>query len=262
MTGPDSAEWATAASGGADERSSDWQSDAPCDEAVRLAAQGASDDELLAAVSACTFTNLVRDATREIGEWLRFDADRLFAAHGSSRPAGPDGVAASDDGAQGNGAVTVLIHFDGGGLDLSGPEDVADPVAARRVTARAGALAAPWRFSCLPGLSVDFAERGPVVVDTTPCPPGRSRAGASGWAPSTVAALDAPDGDFVEAVQRDVHLALIRSETRRICRAFHVDGHRPWWLPSDARSGVAWHAAVERHRGLPVALAVGYAPPG
>jgi hypothetical protein len=35
---------------------------------------------------------------------------------------------------------------------------------------------------------------------------------------------------LVDQVGRDVHRALVLHEADRICRAFHVDGRRPWTL--------------------------------
>jgi hypothetical protein len=41
-------------------------------------------------------------------------------------------------------------------------------------------------------------------------------------------AVSADGPDLVALVGRDVHSALVSHEADRICRAFHIDGSRPW----------------------------------
>jgi hypothetical protein len=156
MSGPDSDSWSTADVDGVPERSWDWQSSAPCTDAMRLAVAGAGDEHLLDAASRYTLENLVLNSVHEIGEWLRFDARRLFPAHGGH---------AVGDGLQGNGVVNVHFRFDE--ASKAPTDDRADLTAVRRqVSERAGQLAAAWRFTYLPGTSISYGPQGPVITDS------------------------------------------------------------------------------------------------
>jgi hypothetical protein len=226
MTGPDSDAWSTASADGKDDQSWDWQAEEACHGAGPLVAAGADDDDLVDLVSRYTLENLVLNATHEVGEWLRFDTRRIFAAHPPAdsvrdRPLGP--------GRQGNGSVQVKVDFEprlvaadasplGAGSDPSGVE----------VAQRAAAVAAGWRFTFLPGTEITLGPDGPAVLGAW--------SWATAWSPGTVAGLALDDSSFVDAVQRDVHRMLIRAEVHRTCDAFHVDGRARWYLaPGDDR---------------------------
>ena len=231
MSGPDSDAWSVAGSGDLPDRQWDWQSSAPCHEAVRLVAAGASDEVLLEAASRYSIENLILNATHEIGEWLRFDAQRCFAAHG---PRGDSYSATGEpagDGVQGNGAVSVLVEFGPGPLPPFGVDPVSGSLAQAGVVQAPGDVAgwaartaASWRFATLPGTAISYAGAGPVITNSNG---GVVR---STWSPATHAALGGPDPAFVDGVQRDVHRALVRAEAGRICDAFYVDGRRPFRL--------------------------------
>jgi hypothetical protein len=239
MTGPDSDAWATASAGGEDDQSWDWQAEEACDGASLLVSAGAADDDLLDLVSRYTLQNLVLNATHEVGEWLRFDTRRIFAAH---LPADGAGDRLLGPGQQGNGSVKVTVDFGppvaasaeasgSRGAEGSRPQSTVVPGAVEagvEVARRAAAVAAGWRFTFLPGTEITLDPDGPAVAGAW--------SWATGWSPSTVAGLALDDDAFVDAVQRDVHRMLIRAEVHRICDAFHVDGRAPWYLaPGDDR---------------------------
>jgi hypothetical protein len=218
MDGPDSDRWPAIS-----EQITcwDWQSDGACTAATELIAAGAGDDELLAAVSRYTIENLILNAVHEIGEWLRFDGERLFPAH-------PPGA---ESGAQGNGAVRLEVEFE---QRVSLPASVAtgahpNPAEAPLVVGVAGAADAS-RFTYVAGTTISYDAEGPVVHRWSAAP------WRSSWSASTWLALATNGADVVTAVARDVHRALVFYEADRICRAFHVDGERAWRL-DDQHSG-------------------------
>ena len=220
MVGPDSDLWPAIADA---PRSWDWQSSAPCLEVASLADDGADDDCLLAVVGRYTIENLILNAVHEIGEWLRFDGCRIVPAHSSLAAARPDG----ED--QGNGAVTVRLAF---GPATRGSAPVAASSANRRRGHRllrrladSGMLAG---FTYLPDTSISCEVEGPVIRRWVRGePPTTWR---SAWSSSTFDAIGSSGSALADLVGRDVHRALVLHEADRICRAFHVDGRRPWTL--------------------------------
>jgi hypothetical protein len=208
MVGPDSGDWATAGLSAPAERSWDWQSTDPCSEAMALAGEGAGDGALLEAAGRYAFFNLVLNATHEIGEWFRFDAARVFPAHGTG---------GSDDGVQGNGAVGVDVAF----LDDAAVGSTPLP-APPSIAVRALEVAATWRFTYLPGTVISFTSDGPKVS-------GADGPESERCLPWTAArrAITGDDDEFRLAVIRDVHAALVAWEAQRVCDAFFVDGERP-----------------------------------
>jgi hypothetical protein len=248
MTGPDSDLWPTAEVGDVPDQSWNWQSTDPCSEAERLVRAGATDAEILVALSEYVFENLVLNAVHEIGEWLRFDARRLFPAHGADRAIG--------DGIQGNGAVRVKVNFvpaaDVADPDVSAPPDRA---MADELSGRLSELAASWRFTYLPGRHISYDTCGPVLTDILNSS-GTSRIFlGSTWSKSTQEA--GSEAAFVEAVQRDVHEMLVRSEVRRISEAFTVDGRRPWQLMPGSDRGRHETTPAEEYQ-KPVSVCIGY----
>lgn len=246
MTGPDSDLWAMAEVGDVPDQPWDWQSTDPCHEAERLVGAGATDDGVLAVLSEYTFENLVLNSVHEIGEWLRFDAKRLFAAHGANRVVG--------DGVQGNGAVGVKVNFvpTADGVDRDGTSR-SDPITTDKVSGRLSELAAAWRFTYLPGKRISYGEGGPILTDTLGGGMGRTFLGST-WSKSTQEAGSA--AAFVEAVQRDVHRMLVCSEVQRICEAFTVDGRCPWYLElGPDRDGEAAPSEANRK---PVSVCITY----
>jgi hypothetical protein len=252
MTGPDSDAWFSAGASAMADQSWDWQSTEPCAEAMELADAGADDERLLDAASRYTVENLILNATHEIGEWLRFDAQRLFAAHGPQSASGL-GAGQPPDGVQGNGSVRVDVSF---GLSAGLVGDVGGAPsgsALDQLAERLGDLAAAWRFSYLPGKMISYGRTGPAVTDSTgpavtestgpavtestsPAdtqsvdgpPTNRSTRWTSPWSCETLRLVAAPANEFVAAVQRDVHRMLVRYETRRICDEFYVDAAQIW----------------------------------
>jgi hypothetical protein len=244
MTGPDSDAWSTASGDGGDDQSWDWQAEEACHGVAALLAAGAGDEDLLALVSRYTLENLVLNATHEVGEWLRFDTRRIFAAHLSDDDTG---ARLLGPGRQGNGAVQVTVAF---GPPVATPmvstadhpDQAGAATAGVEVARRAAAVAAGWRFTFLPGTEIVLGPGGPAV------------SGAWSWGPAgsprTVATLGGDDAAFVACVQRDVHRLLIRAEVHRICNAFHVDGRTPWYLgPDDDRERRAGSPEPEAAQG-------------
>jgi hypothetical protein len=219
MTGPDSDQWPTISE---QATAWDWQSSVPCVEVAGLVHEGADDDRLLAVVGRYTIENLILNAVHEIGEWFRFDGRRCFPAHSSGASAPVD----RDD--QGNGAVTVRLEF-GQAAHRSGAVPVrptTDRQRVRQLVSRLAEAAAPSRFTYLPGTTLSYEVAGPVIqrwLNGEPTAPWRST-----WSSSTLKAVGADGPDVVALVGRDVHSALVSHEADRICRAFHVDGRRPW----------------------------------
>jgi hypothetical protein len=219
MIGPDSDQWPTV-----NEHATawDWQSSVPCVEVAGLVDEGADDDRLLAVVGRYTIENLILNAVHEIGEWFRFDGRRSFPAHSSGASAPTD----RDD--QGNGAVTVRLEF-GQAAHRSGgapARPATDQQRGRQLVKRLAEAAAPSRFTYLPGTTISYEAAGPVIQRRMGGEP--TTAWRSTWSSSTLDAVDADGPDVVALVGRDVHRALVWHEADRICRAFHIDGSRPW----------------------------------
>lgn len=220
MTGPDSDHWPAIS-----EQASawDWRSSAACIGATALAAGGADDDELLAIVSRYTIENLILNAVHEIGEWFRFEGQRMFPAHLERH----DGRSDGDD--QGNGIVTVQVTFEpphrsGGTSPMPSAKRDRD---ARLVRHLAGAVPAS-RFTYLPRTVVSYDVTGPVIKAW---PDGEAMtAWPSTWSCATLEAAGVGTEHIRALVVRDVHRALVLHEADRICRAFHVDGERRWSL--------------------------------
>jgi hypothetical protein len=214
MSGPDSDAWSTAGDKNAETQSWDWQSAAPCPEAVDLAEAGADDDELLGLIVKYTVENLILNATHEIGEWLRFDGGRLFPAH-------LRGV----DEVQGNGAVRVDVDFDP--TPTSGTARTSHAVYPNQ-SERIGSTVGAWRFTYLPGIQIAYDSSGPLVT---------SADGASTWAMAwstpTLDAVHGPPDELTALVAADVHRVLVRYETDLICRSLYVDGQQDWRLDPD-----------------------------
>jgi hypothetical protein len=268
MQGPDSDAWSTADAGEIPDRSWDWQSSAACDEAMSLDAAGADDECLLASASRYTLENLVLNAVHEIGEWLRFDARRLFPAHGGHTTGADGSTRAVGDGLQGNGIVNVDLTFDPTPTPWI---DRADEAATTRLrmTSRAGELAGAWRFTYLPGTSISYGPDGPVVTsgDGPVVTPAEGESAYPTPAPSlmwsTVAldAVDASGAEFVDAVERDVHRAVVLYEAARVCDAFHVDGRRPWRLAVEDRSPEERTASGRDRRAVAVSVSYHHEAP-
>lgn len=221
MTGPDSDLWPANAD---DDRPWNWQSSTPCGEVADLASEGANDDRLLAAVARYTIENLILNAVHEIGEWLRFDGRRPFPAH--TPTVGPPGESVD----QGNGVVKLEVSFVRATdrFDASPLRPMPDELRGRRLVRRLGEVATAPRFTYLPVTTICYENAGPVI---------RRRAGGeapaawrSTWSSPTLDAAGGGGEDLLAMVTRDVHGALVSYEADRICRAFHVDGRRPWRL--------------------------------
>jgi hypothetical protein len=210
MEGPDADQWPTVTA----RTAWDWQSNAPCTEAAELAASGADEARILPVVARYTIENLILNAVHEVGEWLRVDGHRVFPPH-------PEPAATGGD--QGNGSVTLQFTY---GTDVSpsgavgGPELATSPSQSRRLV---GSL--PLSFTYLPQTSISYDEVGPMVTRwSQPHAPWRSS-----WSPSSSRLGTS------ETVERGVHRMLVLHEADRICRAFHVDGRRPWRLATCAQ---------------------------
>ena len=222
MTGPDSDLWPTVSE---QTTAWDWQSSAPCVEVADLANEGADDDRLLAVVGRYTIENLILNAVHEIGEWFRFDGRRLFPAHG------PPGIAApSDRDDQGNGAVTLQFEFgEAARRSHAAPAGPApEQQRGRHLVGRLAEVAAPSRFTYLPGTTISYEGAGPVIQRWSDG--ALAAAWRSTWSSSTSDAVDADGPEMAALVGRDVHSALVSYEADRICRTFHVDGSRLWSL--------------------------------
>jgi hypothetical protein len=218
MSGPDSVTWFANPSY---TQEWNWQSSAPCHQVAALAKKGADDNELLAVVSRYAIENLILNSVHEIGEWFRFDGERLFPAH----PTGDTSVLEVDE--QGNGAVELQVTF---GQDTECSDAVSDgqsvdPVLLQRLEK----ICAGPRFTYLPNFTISFEAAGPVIQMRTDG--RRPIAWRSVWSPATLeAATD--DEQLVMLAGRDVHRGLVCYEADNICRAFHIDGRRPWRLAS------------------------------
>jgi hypothetical protein len=228
MAGPDSDRWWVAEAIDLPDHSWNWESANPCFNAMQRAGAGADDESLLQAASRYTFENLVLNAVHEVGEWLRFDARRVFPAHGSrgvSGSARPGGL----DGHQGNGAVYLRVNFDlpyGRSKDCRVSSRPPQPGFAARVRESVS----PWRFTYLPHRLIAFTDSGPLLVDSAH-DLGAER-WASTWSRRTRHVVEsfACAEQVIAAVQGDVHRMLVDYEVDQICRAFHVDGRRPFRL--------------------------------
>lgn len=221
MTGPDSDLWPANTD---NTLSWDWQSSAPCPDVEELIARGADDDVLLEAVGRYTIENLMLNAVHEIGEWFRLNGRRAFPAH----IGGPIGPGERDP--QGNGVVALHVLF---GQAIEPQETAArdlklDDGARELLLRRLGRSSSASVFTCVPGTSISYEAAGPVI-----------RTGATGqavstwrsrWSTSAIDAARATAHELMPFVARDVHQALISHEADRICRAFHIDGRRPWRL--------------------------------
>jgi hypothetical protein len=255
MSGPDSDAWSTADAGETPDRSWDWQSSNPCVEAMRLAADGADDDRLLGSASRYTLENLILNSVHEIGEWLRFDARRLFPAHGGHTQR-PDGSTyAIGDGAQGNGVVSVDFSYDET-FTPSSDAGIRGATTQRRMSERAAEAVASWRFTYLPGTAISYGPQGPIIVDTSGRRDRHDGDRRLTWSAAALTFVAAPDAEFVEAVKRDVHRAVIIREAGRVCGAFHVDRRQAWRLEMDTVG-----PPMDNGDGRPVSVTVSYASP-
>lgn len=249
MTGPDSDLWPAIS----DENHWDWQSSEPCAEVGPLIDEGADDDRLLAAVGRYTMENLILNAVHEIGEWFRFDGRRLFPAH-ISRGVGPS----EGRDIQGNGAVQVQVNFDWRS-DLSDAAPVlplTDPLMGQCLVKGLAESTAASRFTYLPGIAISYDASGPMIGGRRGGEP--TRTWRSTWSSSTVEATNAGADELAYEVGRDVHRALVAYEADQICRAFHVDGCRPWRLAAaDAPLGAEPPQTAEGSE--PLAISITYA---
>ena len=98
----------------------------------------------------------------------------------------------------------------------------------RHLVRRLTEVAAPSRFTYLPGTTISYEAAGPVVRRWSDGEP--TTAWRSTWSRSTLEAVGAESPEVVSLVGRDVHRALVSHEADRICRAFHVDASRLWSL--------------------------------
>jgi hypothetical protein len=246
MTGPDSDLWPA---GAGPAKSWDWQSSHTCAEAEELLDRGADDDELVIAVGRYAIENLILNAVHEIGEWLRFDGERIFPAHL------PDGCSASGPDEQGNGAVRLTVTF---------PSEPPVPAAGSSRAAVGPVLpmdvVGAQRFTYLPGTDVSYDAAGPVIQRHVPGrPPARW---ACAWSPATVEAVASGAGadEVTIDVQRDVHRALVSHEADRICRAFHIDGRRCWWLAGHQQPSGPGSGTGRLPEGRPLEVETAYIP--
>ena len=227
MTGPDSDLWPR--TDGPD-REWNWQSSESCLVATELGAVGATDEQMLAAVSRYAVENLILNAVHEIGEWFRLDGSRIFPSHPD--PTRRDDRRMVDDDIDGNGEVHLELGFPQDWTS-SMPAVSGAPEAWASITERVATIVAASRFSYLPGTFVSYGTGGPVVTGADG--PGAAWHGA--WSSEVVqgagkaVAADLVDR-LVSAVATDVHCALVHYEADRVCRAFHVDGLPVWAVAS------------------------------
>jgi hypothetical protein len=220
MQGPDSDLWPAITN---EDQEWNWQSSAPCAGVSGLAGDDGDAKHLLTAIGRYTVENLILNAVHEIGEWLRFDGQRLFPTHLSH--VAPLGV--GDE--QGNGAVQLemtSVRRSEFPSVLAHRPSVNEPMAEALVRRLAKCAAGP-RFTHLPDTTICFETAGPVIRRRGG---GASTVWRSAWSTSTIQAACAPMEELIEVVGQDVHRALVFSEADRICRAFHVDGQRRWRL--------------------------------
>lgn len=226
---------------------------------------GKDDDRLVAVVGRYTIENLILNAVHEIGEWLRFDGRRLFPAHL------PAQIPTLADDAQGNGSVRLATMFrppaaSAPGICEQQPVEERSPQGQRRHPTELGHLTEltgpPGRFTYLPGTAVHYDPTGPVIRLHTGSRP------ATGWrATWSTATLDAlRHGADAEAliglVQRDVHGAVVAWEADRICRAFCIDGRRPWRLSAPGTPLGLEATANDQSVDEVVSVTVSYSQPG
>ena len=245
MVGPDSDLWPTVSKR---PTAWDWQSNAPCVEALRLADEGADDDRLLAVVARYTIENLILNAVHEIGEWLRFDGERLFPAHrsGAAAPSGCD--------RQGNGAVELQVQFGAAAHRPVAGDQNGHPLLRRLADAAAS------RFTYLPGTTIVYDAAGPMIQRWSGGE--RTTAWRSTWSRATWEAARTEAPDLVALVGRDVHRAIVSHEADRICQAFHLDGSRPWRLAApDAPLGAGPPDTAEDAELLAISLDYADEPP-
>jgi hypothetical protein len=233
MQGPDSDLWPAIAN---EDQEWNWQSGAPCADVAALGGDVADADQLLSAIGRYTLENLILNAVHEIGEWLRFDGQRLFPTHL------PHVAPLSEGDEQGNGAVQLqMTSVRQAEVPSTLPHRLAmnDSKAEALVGRLANCVAGP-RFTHLPDTTISFEAAGPVI--RTGRGGGASTVWRSAWSASTFEAAGAPMEELIKLVGQDVHRALVFSDADAICRAFHVDGQRPWRLAAiqphlDAETG-------------------------
>lgn len=217
MTGPDSDLWPAVS----EQASSwDWQSNSPCQDVAGLAEDGADDDDLLDAAARYTIENLILNAVHEIGEWLRFDGQRVYPAHRTG---------AADPSDQGNGAVELHLAFAQATRRPPGARGPAPSEGSSgHLLRRLNDVAAASRFTYLPGTTISYEAAGPAIHVWVGREPGL--AWRSTWSTSTLDAAGANDTEALALIAQDIHRALVWHEADRICRAFHVDRRRCWRL--------------------------------
>lgn len=248
MMGPDSDRWPATST---DATAWDWQSSAPCGEVAALTDEGADDDCLLAVVSRYTIENLILNAVHEIGEWFRFDGRRLFPAHTS------DGAAPLRD-EQGNGTVALHLKLDRAVRRPTERSSVpaGDAEANRRLVSCLTDAAPPSRFTYLPGTAISYEPTGPVARRC--CDGALTAAWRSTWSNGTLEAAHSGRAQLPDLVGRDVHSSLVSLEADQICRAFHVDGIRPWRLAATA-SALGADPPDVADQAEPLAISIDYA---
>ncbi|MDE3203096.1 MAG: hypothetical protein KGQ66_02610 [Acidobacteriota bacterium] len=221
MTGADSDLW-PADTG--ESRSWDWQSSEPCAGVPALVHDGADDDQLLEVVGRYAIENLILNAVHEIGEWFRFDGHRVFPAHSPN----------VDPRDQGNGGVELQVTFPSG-PDAAGPPPPPDGLAhpaGGTVAAAEGAPARAGRYTYMPATTIGFDDAGPVICRYAPGEPPREF--RSNWtSPNATVEPAGGEASPLARLDRDLHRALVSYEADRICRAFFIDGTRPWYLHPD-----------------------------
>lgn len=242
MTGPDSDPWPAVSV----PSTWDWQSDTVCAQAGDLQDAEVDEDRVLEAIGRYTIENLILNAVHEIGEWLRADGRRVFPPH---LPTASDTGTSHD---QGNGPVTIQLRFGRGAghADAEPPRDL-------------GPLphdTASTRYTYLPSTTIRCEAPGPVIARWTTT--GLSTCWRSSWSDSTLEAVRTRTSDLVTLIDRDVHRMLVMYETDRICRAFHIDGRRPWRLASAESPVTERRLPGDPPAAEPLAVSVLYAGTG
>ena len=243
MTGADSDLW-PADTG--ESRSWDWQSSDPCAGIAALVHDGADDDQLLEVVGRYAIENLILNAVHEIGEWFRFDGRRVFPAHSPN----------IDPRDQGNGGVELQVTFppETDATEPASPPDGLPHPAGEPGAAVEGAQARAGRYTYLPATTIGFDDAGPVICRYAPGEtPTEFR---SNWTSPTMKPPGVETSPLAQ-LDRDLHRGLVSYEADRICRAFFIDGNRPWYMHLD-HSRVPERGDRAATGGAPLGLSIRY----
>lgn len=238
MTGPDSDQWPAVSS---QQHSWNWQSSEACTTVTEMINGGAGDVALLEVAGRYTLENLVLNAVHEIGEWLRFDGERLFHSHAPVDPA----LKPSSD--QGNGTVEIGFSYARSEAGERQADDLADSSTPQEPIAGLRASSAD-RFTYLPEVIITFTAYGPLIesatrtatpgapslaVEAVPAPLGVA------WSQRTLQAVELDEEAGLRAAARDVHRALVAYEAQRICSALYVDSVTQWHLDGVSEADTA-----------------------